>query len=73
MLIQSSYVQQLTSESTRLIAEAAKEENKTAAKVLTATHGDSQVTKVLTYVAIFYLPASLIAVRATFIRRHELH
>lgn len=62
MLIRSSYTQHRISEGTKLIAAAAKEESKTAAMVLTATYADSQVIKILTYVAMVYLPASLMAV-----------
>jgi hypothetical protein len=52
----------MTSERTKLIAEAVKEDSKTTSTVLTATHVDSQVMKTLTYVAMFYLPSSLVAV-----------
>jgi hypothetical protein len=63
ILIQSSYAQHRISEGTKLIAASAKEENRAVAMVLTATQADSQVIKILSYVAMFYLPASLIAVR----------
>lgn len=64
-MIQTSHAQQLTSERTKLIAEAVQEESRSTVTVLTAAHSDSQVMKTLTFVAMFYLPASLVAVGLT--------
>jgi hypothetical protein len=72
ILIQLNHAQQRTSESTKLIAAAAKEENRTAAMVLTASQADSQVIKILTYVAMVYLPASLMAVCLTSPQCHDM-
>ncbi|KAK5445181.1 hypothetical protein LTS15_010272 [Exophiala xenobiotica] len=59
--IQTSHAQQMTSERTKLIAEAVQEESRSTVTVLTAARSDSQVVKALTFVAMFYLPASLVA------------
>jgi hypothetical protein len=49
----------------REIAAAAREENKAVAQLLAKAQKDSRTVKVLTFVAMLYLPASLIAVGLT--------
>src|SRR2546423_3929416 len=46
----------------RAIAAAAKDESRSVATVLAEAQKDSRTVKVLTFVAMLYLPASLIAV-----------
>lgn len=50
-----------SSEDMKTIAVAAKE-NKSVAKILSESRKDSHMMKILTFVAMIYLPASLMAV-----------
>jgi hypothetical protein len=66
ILIRSSHALHYTSSSLHAIATAAHGETRTAALMLTATQKDSKVIKTLTFVAMLYLPASLMAVSFPF-------
>lgn len=63
LLIKNSEELRRSSESAREIATAAKAEQETVALILARAQNDSSLVKILTFVALLYLPASLIAVR----------
>lgn len=63
LLIKNSEELHRSSESAREIATAAKAEQGAVAVILAKAQNDSSLVKILTFVALLYLPASLIAVR----------
>lgn len=63
LLIKNSEELHRSSESAREIATAAKAEQGAVALILAKAQKDSSLVKILTFVAMLYLPASLIAVR----------
>jgi hypothetical protein len=62
LIIWNSKAMHKSSESMREIAMAAKAENRAVALLLAKAQKDSRTVKILTFVAMLYLPASLIAV-----------
>lgn len=65
-LIKNSEELHRSSESAREIATAAKAEQGAVALIFAKAQKDSSLVKILTFVAMLYLPASLIAVRQHF-------
>ncbi|MCJ1343031.1 hypothetical protein MMC31_001220 [Peltigera leucophlebia] len=61
LLIKNSEELHMSSESAREIATAAKAEQEAVALIVTKVQKDSSLVKILTFVAMLYIPASLIA------------
>ena len=72
MLVKSNDALRKSSEATREIALAAKAENELISALIRKSQRDSHTVKVLTYIALIYLPASLIAVRLHFLLASRL-
>lgn len=66
LLIKNSEELHRSSESAREIATAAKAEQEAVALIFAKAQKDSSLVKILTFVAMLYLPASLIAVSQHF-------
>lgn len=62
MLVKSNEAQNKSTDAMRQIALAAKAENELISALTSKSQKDSHTIKVLTYVALVYLPASLVAV-----------
>lgn len=62
MLVKSNDALRRSSDAMREIALAAKAENERMSTLLGKSQRDSHTVKVLTYIALIYLPASLVAV-----------
>lgn len=63
MIVKSNEALNKSSEAMREIALAAKAENELISALISKSQKDSHTVKVLTYIALIYLPASLVAVR----------
>lgn len=62
MIVKSNEALNKSSEAMREIALAAKAENELISALISKSQKDSHTVKVLTYTALIYLPASLVAV-----------
>lgn len=62
MIVKSNEALNKNSDAMREIALAAKAENELISALISKSQKDSHTVKVLTYVALIYLPASLVAV-----------
>ena len=62
MMIKSNEALNKSSDAMREIALAAKAENELISTLIGKSQKDSHTVKVLTYIALIYLPASLVAV-----------
>lgn len=62
MLVKSNDALRKSSDAMREIALAAKAENELISALISKSQKDSHTVKILTYIALIYLPASLVAV-----------
>ena len=62
MLVKSNNALQRSSDAMREIALATKAESEIMSALISKSQRDSHTVKVLTYIALIYLPASLVAV-----------
>lgn len=62
MLVKSNDALRKSSDAMREIALAAKAENELISALISRSQKDSHTVKILTYIALIYLPASLVAV-----------
>jgi hypothetical protein len=65
LLIRSGHDLKLMNQTTNLIAVETRDDHRVSVSVLKATKEDSDKVKIISYVAMAYLPASLVAVRVT--------